>query len=68
MELGIENFTPRIAPMEQIMVGPRRNGAGKFIYHATIAPKDPSKIEIINSIEDFLFLDESIILFLILLK
>ena len=25
--------------MEQIMVGPRRNGAGNFIYHAKKAPK-----------------------------
>ena len=54
--------------MEQIIVGPRRNGAGNFIYHAKKAPKDPSKIDTINSTVDFLFLDESIILFLIPLK
>ena len=52
--------------MEQIM-GPRRNGAGNFIYHAKKAPKDPSIIDTINSIV-FLFLDESIILFLFPVK
>ncbi len=67
-KIGIENFNPRIALMEQIIVGPRRNGAGNFIYHAKTAPKDPSTIDTINSTVDFLFLDESIILFLIPLK
>ena len=47
--------------MEQIMVGPSRKGAGNFIYHAKKAPKDPSMIDTINSLVDFLFLDESII-------
>ena len=53
---------------DRTIVGPRRNGAGKFKYHANKAPKDPSKIDIINSIVNFLFPDVSIILFLIPLK
>ena len=44
------------------MVGPSRNGAGNFIYHAKKAPKDPSIIDTINHLY-FLFLDESIIYF-----
>ena len=27
---GIENFNPKKAPIEQTIVGPKRNGAGKF--------------------------------------
>ena len=62
-KIGIENFNPKIAPMEHTIVGPRRNGAGKFICHAKKAPKDPSRIDKINSIVYFLFIDESIIYF-----
>ena len=49
--------------MEQIMVGPKRNGAGNFIYHAKKAPRDPNRNDTINSIVFFLFIDESIIYF-----
>ena len=62
-KIGIENFNLRIAPIEQTIVGPRRNGAGNFIYHAKKAPKDPNRIDTINSIVFFLFIDESIIYF-----
>lgn len=51
---GIENFNPKKAPIEQTIVGPKRNGAGKFKYHAKIAPKNPRKIDVINSMINFL--------------
>ena len=38
---GIENFKPKIALIEQTIVGPNINGAGIFKNHAKKAPKDP---------------------------
>ena len=65
---GIENFKPKIALIEQTIVGPNRNGAGIFKNNAKKAPKDPRKIDITNSVADLLLINLKITELLIPLK